>query len=112
MLRKVSWRRRLSANRILHRADQLGKCSAEHADVSVSVLRHPDNWIATWNDIQLGSGMPRRCYWIHLDAKDSQPCRRTGFQHPNLRDWVKEHRGETGRKSTVLEYHPHMTRTC
>jgi len=40
MLRKVSWRRRLSANRILHRADQLGKCSAEHADVSVSVLRH------------------------------------------------------------------------
>jgi len=51
-------------------------------------------WIATGNNIQLGGDMPRRCYWIRLDAKQSQPFRRTGFRHPNLRAWVMEHRGE------------------
>jgi hypothetical protein len=51
-------------------------------------------WIATGNNIQLGGDMPRRCYWIRLDAKHSQPFRRTGFRHANLRSWVTEHRGE------------------
>jgi hypothetical protein len=51
-------------------------------------------WIATGNNIQLGGDMPRRCYWIRLDAKQSQPFRRTGFRHANLRAWVTEHRGE------------------
>jgi hypothetical protein len=51
-------------------------------------------WIATGNNIQLGGDMPRRCYWIRLDAKQSHPFRRTGFRHENLRGWVMEHRGE------------------
>jgi putative DNA primase/helicase len=51
-------------------------------------------WIATGNNIQLGGDMPRRCYWIPLDAKNSQPFRRTGFRHANLRGWVKEHRDD------------------
>ena len=51
-------------------------------------------WIATGNNIQLGGDMPRRCYWIRLDAKQSQPFRRTGFRHADLRAWVREHRGE------------------
>lgn len=51
-------------------------------------------WIATGNNIQLGGDMPRRCYWIRLDAKESQPFRRTGFQHADLRAWVRDHRGE------------------
>jgi len=51
-------------------------------------------WVATGNNIQLGGDMPRRCYWIRLDAKQSQPFRRTGFRHANLRAWVTEHRGE------------------
>ncbi len=51
-------------------------------------------WIATGNNLQLGGDMPRRCYWIRLDAKDSQPFRRTGFRHANLRAWVTEHRGD------------------
>jgi hypothetical protein len=50
-------------------------------------------WIATGNNIQLAGDMPRRCYWIRLDAKQSQPFRRTGFQHADLRGWVREHRG-------------------
>ncbi|MBI3360830.1 MAG: hypothetical protein HY023_06945, partial [Chloroflexi bacterium] len=39
-------------------------------------------WIATGNNLQLGGDLPRRCYWIRLDAKDSKPFRRTGFRHP------------------------------
>jgi hypothetical protein len=50
-------------------------------------------WIATGNNMQLGGDMPRRCYWIRLDAKQSQPFRRTGFHHADLRGWVTEHRG-------------------
>src|ERR1019366_2314257 len=51
-------------------------------------------WIATGNNIQLGGDMPRRCSWIRLDARESQPSRRTGFRPAGLRSWVREHRGE------------------
>lgn len=51
-------------------------------------------WIATGNNVQLGGDMPRRCYWIRLDAKQSKPFHRTGFKHENLRTWVTEHRGD------------------
>jgi hypothetical protein len=51
-------------------------------------------WIATGNNVQLGGDMPRRCYWIRLDAKQSKPFQRTAFRHSNLRTWVMEHRGE------------------
>lgn len=50
-------------------------------------------WIATGNALQLGGDMARRCYPINLDAKMSQPWQRTGFRHPNLLEWVREHRG-------------------
>jgi len=51
-------------------------------------------WIATGNNVQLAGDMPRRCYWIRLDAKQSKPFHRTGFRHENLRTWVTEHRGD------------------
>jgi hypothetical protein len=50
-------------------------------------------WIATGNNVQLGGDMPRRCYWIRLDAQRSKPFLRTGFMHENLRAWVTEKRG-------------------
>jgi hypothetical protein len=52
------------------------------------------SWIATGNNVQLGGDMPRRCYWVRLDAKSSQPFRRTGFRHENLAGWVAQNRGE------------------
>jgi hypothetical protein len=51
-------------------------------------------WIATGNNIEVGGDMPRRCYWIRLDAKESKPFQRTGFKHENLRAWVKGNRGK------------------
>ncbi len=52
------------------------------------------SWIATGNNVQLGGDMPRRCYWIRLDAKQSKPFHRTDFRHENLRTWVADHRGD------------------
>ncbi|HEX9413495.1 MAG TPA: hypothetical protein VF916_08320, partial [Ktedonobacterales bacterium] len=50
-------------------------------------------WMATGNNIQLGGDMPRRCYWIRMDAHTDKPWRRGGFTH-NLEEWVPAHRGE------------------
>src|SRR5260370_3923870 len=50
-------------------------------------------WIATGNNIQLGGDMPRRCYWIRLDAHMDKPWRRGNFTH-DLEAWVPEHRGD------------------
>lgn len=51
-------------------------------------------WIATGNNLQLGGDLTRRCYWIRLDAGSSQPWQRGGFRHPDLKQWVRDHRGE------------------
>jgi hypothetical protein len=51
-------------------------------------------WIATGNNIILRGDLPRRCYWIRLDAKQSRPWQREGFTHPDLLSWVSEKRGD------------------
>jgi hypothetical protein len=51
-------------------------------------------WICTGNNIQLGGDMPRRCYWVRMDAKCSKPFQRTGFKHKRLKQYVLKHRGE------------------
>jgi len=50
-------------------------------------------WIATGNNIQLGGDIPRRSYWIRMDAQTAKPWQRGGFLH-NLEEWVPAHRGE------------------
>ena len=50
-------------------------------------------FIATGNNIILGGDLPRRCYWIRLDAQQSEPWRNRHFRHPDLRGWVQESRG-------------------
>jgi hypothetical protein len=50
------------------------------------------SWFATGNNIQLGGDLPRRCYWIRLDAKVSQPWKRSDFRHKDLEGWVTENR--------------------
>lgn len=46
------------------------------------------------NNLSLGGDLPRRCYWIRLDAKMARPWQRTGFTHTDLQGWVTERRGE------------------
>lgn len=53
-------------------------------------------WVATGNNPSLSSELARRSVSIRLDAKQDRPWERTEeeFRHPNLRVWVREHRGE------------------
>ena len=55
----------------------------------------PNNclWIATGNNLQLGSEIVRRTAWIRLDPKIDRPWERTGFKHDPLGPWVVENRG-------------------
>ena len=57
------------------------------------VLPQRATWLATGNNVKLGGDMPRRCYWIRLDAQTARPWRRQDFRHPGLIDWVIENRG-------------------
>ena len=61
---------------------------------SNSIIRVVNNatWIATGNNIQLGSDLARRCYRIRLDPHVSRPWEREGFRHEDLEDWVCKNR--------------------
>jgi 5S rRNA maturation endonuclease (ribonuclease M5) len=52
------------------------------------------SWIVTGNNLQLAGDMPRRCFWVRMDAGCAEPFRRTGFRHEPLKDWVLAHRRE------------------
>ena len=51
-------------------------------------------WIVTGNNIQLGGDIPRRCYWVRMDAKRTRPFERTAFRHKRLKQYVLIKRGE------------------
>lgn len=87
---------------VAHRLDSDSLCMALTATTLVDrqfrtfdrlALPVKCTWIATGNNIQLGGDMPRRCYWVRLDAKHSAPFLRRGFRHSNLRAWVSDNRG-------------------
>jgi hypothetical protein len=50
-------------------------------------------WAATGNNLSVGCDLARRCYWIRLDARRSQPWRRTTWRHANLLAWASDMRG-------------------
>lgn len=50
-------------------------------------------WLSNGNNIRLGGDLPRRCYWIRLDAKHSKPWQRSGFRHQDILGWVLANRG-------------------
>jgi hypothetical protein len=51
-------------------------------------------WVGTGNNVRVGADLRRRCYWIRLDAEVARPWERSGFRHPNLRQWTRERRGQ------------------
>ena len=49
-------------------------------------------WVLTGNNVRTGGDMPRRCFWVVLDAKTSRPELRSDFKIADLRGWVRERR--------------------
>jgi len=62
----------------------------------VATLPQRSTWITSGNNVKIGGDLPRRCYWIRMDAKLEKPWDRPpeSFTHPNLLEWVAESRGE------------------
>jgi hypothetical protein len=56
-------------------------------------LPHTMFWISTGNNLQLGGDLPRRCFWIRLDAQSARPWQRTDYRHPDLMPWIARERG-------------------
>jgi Bifunctional DNA primase/polymerase, N-terminal len=49
-------------------------------------------WIFTGNGLQPVGDLVRRCFWIRLDPRRSDPEKRTGFKHEELLVWVSANR--------------------
>lgn len=60
---------------------------------ATAIIPQRATWLATGNNLKLGGDMPRRCYWIRLDAQTARPWRRQDFRHPGLIGWVTDNRG-------------------
>lgn len=56
-------------------------------------LQNNLNYIITGNNVQLGGDLPRRCFWIRLDAQIARPWLRGDFRHPRLLQFVSDNRG-------------------
>jgi hypothetical protein len=63
-----------------------------HSDI----VRVPQRsvWMATGNNLKTRGDMPRRVYWIRLDAQIAQPWRRADYAIKDLRGYTRAHRGE------------------
>lgn len=57
-------------------------------------LKHRMIWIGNGNNIQLGGDLPRRCYWVRLDAQMARPQERSEFRHADIKEYVLTHRSE------------------
>ncbi len=62
-------------------------------------------WIATGNNVALRGDTARRTLLIRLESAIECPERRTGFQHPNLRQAVLQYRAELVSHCLVLLRH-------
>lgn len=51
-------------------------------------------WFATGNNVQLHADTARRCSHCRLETMEERPELRTDVRHPDLRGYVRDHRGE------------------
>ena len=50
-------------------------------------------FVCTGNNIVLGGDLPRRCYWVRIDAQTSRPWTGRDFRHKRLKQYVSQNRG-------------------
>lgn len=58
------------------------------------MVPNKSTWVVTGNNVRLAGDMPRRCYQIRLDARESKPYTGREFKHPDLLRWVTDNRSE------------------
>jgi hypothetical protein len=72
-----------------------------------SIITVPNlaTWAVTGNNPSLSLELARRAVRIRLEPPCERPWTRTGFRHPNLLGWVKEHRARLVWAALVLARH-------
>ena len=72
-----------------------------------SIITVPNlaTWAVTGNNPSLSLELARRCVRVRLEPPSERPWTRTGFRHPNLLGWVKEHRAHLVWAALVLARH-------
>jgi len=58
-----------------------------------ALLHQRTVFIVSGNNIALGGDLPRRCYWIRMDANMPRPWLGRSFRHADLKGWVSDNRG-------------------
>ncbi len=107
------WRKQISSlvlmgstvavfDNLVHRLDSPELCKALTAEMHVDrmiktydLIQLPIRcfFMATGNNIALGGDMPRRCFHIRMDAGMVNPFLRSDFRHANLKQYVRDNRG-------------------
>ncbi len=59
-------------------------------------------WLLTGNNLTFSRELARRAVVCRLDPRTDAPETRTGFRHPDLRRWAREHRAELIAAALVL----------
>jgi hypothetical protein len=67
-----------------------------------ATARNDRLWVATGNNVTLGGDLVRRVLWVSIDPRLPNPEARTDFQIPDLKGWVRDHRGELLRALLIL----------
>lgn len=59
---------------------------------TISTLRNTKLWVATGNNCHVGKDMLRRTLWSSIDPKVARPEERTGYEIPNLNQWITQNK--------------------
>ena len=59
-------------------------------------------WVFTGNSLHPRGDIVRRCHWIRLDPKRSDPERRADFRHTDLLGWTAQHRADIIRSLLIM----------
>ena len=59
---------------------------------TIATMRNTKLWVATGNNCHVGKDMLRRTLWVSIDPKVARPEERTGYEIPNLNQWISQNK--------------------
>lgn len=63
---------------------------------STAIITMPQRvvFVATGNNLSVGGDLPRRSYWVRMDARSSRPWQNRKFRHAKLKQFISQNRGK------------------
>jgi hypothetical protein len=62
---------------------------------STAIITMPQRvvFVATGNNLTVAGDLPRRSYWVRMDARSSRPWQNRKFRHARLKQFIRQNRG-------------------